>query len=313
MIDSISAGLWKSCAIKAIRVGWLPGIEVAGKRLSPVKLSTDSPGTDYDEPETAVVLHEKQPGVFISGPQLLVSSTTDQTINGVHDYHTHLVALDAVIYAEYPGTQHKVAAYATGDKTVTFHINILKVNNAAVVTSDDVAADLKQVAERYAQMQIKIAYKIEAPTNPPAGVLLGNGLEETGKETGLSYDTGNLRWYKITTEEKYLFDETHLRTRTDDDIEVYYVNSLSSGGFAESFAASLSPGKYKNSIVIQAEHPQYETLAHEAGHLLYSPSLHTNAVQSLMFSNGVSSHTILSPLRITDREATKARNSPLAK
>jgi hypothetical protein len=33
-IDGISEGLWKSCAIKAIRVGWLPGLEAASKRLS---------------------------------------------------------------------------------------------------------------------------------------------------------------------------------------------------------------------------------------------------------------------------------------
>src|SRR5262249_25617403 len=33
-IDGISEGLWKSCAIKAVRVGWLPGIEAASKRLS---------------------------------------------------------------------------------------------------------------------------------------------------------------------------------------------------------------------------------------------------------------------------------------
>jgi hypothetical protein len=33
-IDGISEGLWKSCAIKAIRVGWLPGVEAASKRLT---------------------------------------------------------------------------------------------------------------------------------------------------------------------------------------------------------------------------------------------------------------------------------------
>ena len=33
-VDGISESLWKSCAIKAIRVGWLPGLEAASKRLS---------------------------------------------------------------------------------------------------------------------------------------------------------------------------------------------------------------------------------------------------------------------------------------
>jgi len=33
-IDGVSEGLWKSCAIKAIRVSWLPGVEAASKRLS---------------------------------------------------------------------------------------------------------------------------------------------------------------------------------------------------------------------------------------------------------------------------------------
>jgi hypothetical protein len=275
-------------------------------------LSTDSAGTDYDDGPTEIELSEIETngGIFLSKSLLLVSGSTDDLyqVDGIADGakndRTYKVALNATVYSKHPSFEHKVSAVANGNRTVTFHVNILKTNGTPVVTTASVEEDMRQVAERFAQMQINVAYTIAEPVDPPSGVDLSDGIDEMPESVS------------ITAEEEALLGVSALRTATDGDIEVYYVNRMSGTAFAESFPASVVDSQYKNSIIVGANRISYQTLAHEAGHLLLNAGGHyegAHAEQNLMYYAGVSDHTVRSPKRVTKDQAASFRASPLAK
>ena len=287
-----------------------------------INLSTDSPGTDYDDDATEIELTETgaNTDIFESKSLMIMSGDVDDDhqVDSIADDakndRTHKVALDATVEVEHPTTDPicTKTATASADKTVTFHVNILKVGGTGVVNNAAVQGDMKQIAERYAQMQIKVDYTIEDPVDPPTGVNLSDGLDEYPGVVG-----GVIQ---MTDEEKSLLGASALRTATDDDIELYYVNNLSLGSLGESFWKSAVPDpKYKNSMVLAVGRFPYVVPAHEAGHVILDSGDHytgANKEQNLM-SDGAygtgSSHTVLSQKRVTETQANSFRTSSLAK
>ncbi|VTU01014.1 na-ca exchanger integrin-beta4 : Regulatory P domain of subtilisin-like proprotein convertases OS=Oscillatoria acuminata PCC 6304 GN=Oscil6304_2815 PE=3 SV=1: Calx-beta: CarboxypepD_reg [Gemmataceae bacterium] len=244
-------------------------------------------------------------GWYTSDSQMLVSNTVDdiyQTatlqadeqgpstvhINPSGAYvsdRTHILALGGTIKVGYAGqVQTATAAVA---KTLKLHVTILQKpndpNGAPNISLDDVNANIAEMREEYAQAGIQIVLvgndgkvvdavgKSQIQPEPP-GVKLNNGLDEY---PGFDVSTGKIA---MTAEEQALLGFAAYRTPPDangnDDIEVYYVNYLSSGSNGEAFAASLVPdAKYANSIVLDG-HRIYHLIGHESLHVLLNAKGH---------------------------------------
>ena len=288
-----------------------------------IKLSSDGPGTDYDDNATEIDLTETgaNTGIFETESLLLMSGDVDDNhpVGGIDDDtkndRTHKVALDATVMVEYPsGTPIcTTTATSSADKTVTLHVNILKVDGAGVLDAAAVEGDMKQIVERFAQIQIIVNYTIESPVEPPEGVNLSDGLDEH-----LAPDAGGI--IPMTVEEKNLLGAAALRTASEDDIEVYYVNSLSLDSLGLAFGASNVPdAKYKNSVILSRLRYPYAVPAHEVGHVLLDTGSHyagVNKAQNLMSKGAAgtgASHTVLSQKRLTESQANSMRTSSLAK
>ncbi len=156
---------------------------------------------------------------------------------------------------------------------------------------------------------VGILFKIEGKiqtVDPPAGVDLSNGLDEFTR-----YDDKGKAI--MTTEEKALLGDDKLRTPTDDDIEVYYVNYLSINGkppghSAEAFEASNVPdAKYADSIISRGA-TAYTTLAHEIGHVLMDAGGHPDGnlgvnIDNLMAAPSQLNGQVTDSRRITATQA----------
>jgi hypothetical protein len=202
---------------------------------------------------------------------------------------THRIALGGTVKARYfftPNASVADDAPVKVVKNVKLNITILRDKRAAdggtaVIPPDEVLADIRWMREIYAQVGIAIPpafvsiKTVDPPTAPAPGVNLAlpEGLND--------YDAVINGIIQMEDEEKALLGATNppnIRTPTDangkDDIEVYFVNQLSSIAKGKAYwAAGVPDSKYADSAIIDDIHP-YTTLAHEAGHVLLNDGEH---------------------------------------
>lgn len=262
-----------------------------------VTIETKGSAAAYNDDATKIGVVKMKAGLgwdgwFWSDSQMLVSNTVD---DGYHDRNvgddnqppgagvnekaqhkfpvsdrTHIVALGGTVEAKY-GT---LTAQATVPVQKTVKLNVTVLSESGV-TPATVTAHITKMQEIYAQIGIKVDSQVQGK-NSPAGVNLGsgNGLDEFTQDR-----TGRI---VMTAEERALLDAP-FRTPTDaqgkDDIEVYYVNTLSRGSFGESFPLDLVPDpKYAHTVILAANSggdlTPDDTLAHEATHVLLNLSGH---------------------------------------
>lgn len=205
---------------------------------------------------------------------------------------THRISIGGKVSVVYAG-QPAVTATVPIEKTIKLHITILR--NKSLVTGGTPLIDPAQVnydvaimREIYAQAGIRVLMvddngatidavggaQVKDPPADPNLNLLNGILDEF---TQLSKDLIFGEKIIMTAEEVALLGHAPYRTQTvggKDDIEVYYVKTLSNRSDGEAFTASLVPdAKYKHSLILNAIHG-YTTLAHEAMHVLIDDGSH---------------------------------------
>lgn len=267
-----------------------------------------------------LVKHKTFAGWYWSDSQMLVSNEVDDKHSGVplppylgadesapsttnvnekedHKFpvtdRTHRVALAGTVKAKYefaPGQVVTDDAPVNVKKNVKLNITILRewAGGPPAVLQDYVFEDIRRMQEIYAQVGIAIPFEfvaiktVDPPTAPAPGVNLAlpEGLHD--------YTQVINEIIQMTDEEKALLGATNPRLRTTteesggkDDIEVYYVNNLSSGAKGRSYWAAGVPkdvngvpdARYADSLILDGIR-LYTTLAHEAGHVLMNDGEH---------------------------------------
>ncbi len=200
-----------------------------------VKLSTDSPGTAYDDPPTEIELYEDPPnsGVFYSTNLLLVSDTTDDVFTNPHvapdntlNDRTHRIALGGVVKVQYPANQpvmEQIAHVPPDLRAIDVEIIILRdrpavSNGVPVISVAEVDAFWTIARERYAQIGVDIRWTEPVIEDPPAGVDLFDGLTVMNTATSRT----------LAVEAKNLITALGT-TNTINDIHVFYVNEVKMG------------------------------------------------------------------------------------
>ena len=296
---------------------------IKGKGKIPIKLSADSPGTNYDNDATESELDETpaNSGIFKSKSQMLMSDKIDDehkvdsiTDNDKND-RTYIVALGGKVKIEYEtvsGVKLIREANVPAPKEIkTVGVNIVILRNKAkkdggtpVITESDVIKDWELAVERYAQIGVTITYSVII-SDPPAGVNLNNGLTE--------FTSGS----NPTTEEKALLNG--LGTSTKNDIYIFYVNYLSDDSRGEAFVDSLLSGgndKYSYNVIISASNPSNPlgtrgpfTFPHELGHLLLNDGSHHSEQINLMRSGTSLTNGVTESKRLTPTQETTIRSN----
>jgi len=312
-----------------------------------IRISTDSEGTEYDDPAHEVELIETpaNSGDFISPAQILVSNeiddvkefTFDGTVIGDEALNdrTHRIALGGKLIVEVDplgGTNYQRMEMATVpvEKTVKVKPIVLKAGsifNTAVISDAEVAEDMKTLRETFAQCGIKItdaaiAY-LDEDDIPDFDLTSGiNGLATNG-------DASNL-----TVEEQRLFQVIAVdRMRAEDEVSIIYVNTLHENGppwnpiKGQAYIEKKAPvpsATYANHVVLSANRGKF-VAPHELLHVLLDathppgPNDYPTefAHQRMTWSGGPNDAGFSSRKRVTKhtagRQAVKAQQSRFAK
>ena len=263
-------------------------------------------------------------GVFRSMTLLAVSNTVDDAyeLDTVRDGHEddrtfkvelgHSDTANNILTAAYevnPGGFLIKDIKAPTEKVVKLHINILKLaNGTAVATPAVVATYVTAANEIYAQVGIRIELvgqmnEVNQPVNG-VGVDLSNGFSD------FPDPTLNNNMIVPTDEEKSLL-EANLRSPTvnnlSDDVEVYYVNYLTSNSLGEAFPASIvANASFADSVVSKGD-THYMVLAHEIAHLLLNNGDHLDGTVGVNKVNLMASPYQVSGLVTDSRRITAAQ------
>jgi hypothetical protein len=202
-----------------------------------IKLSTDSPGTDYDDDATELDLAETaaNSGIFESKSLIMVSDDTDDDhqIDGIADDvkndRSHKVALGGKAKIVYPASTPICEKEADVKKDGSVSVSIVILRNmkeadggANVISVATVESFWKIVRERYAQLGVDITWSGPVIKDPPSGVDLSDGL--------LVVESSAPK--KIAAETKTLIDAYGTKgDRTD--IHVFYANDVKGWGSAQ--------------------------------------------------------------------------------
>lgn len=201
---------------------------------------------------------------------------------------THRVALRGTVKAEYvfqaglPGkTDTKPVPLR---HFVNAHVNILNgvVNGVqdtkGVVTIAQANDDFVRANEQYAQVGILLIPNFAPNVAWPAGVNLANGLSAYPNPQDSNIQNGKI---VATAEEAALLGANPTTRSTGlDDIEVYYVTSISGGSRGVAYPAGSAPAGYEDSLIISADDRPTSpfTPAHEIGHVLLDDLYHFQGV-----------------------------------
>ncbi len=192
---------------------------------------------------------------------------------------THLIALGGKAIATYtPAGQAAVSNWSPVkiQHTVKLHVNIMRetVNGTQTVATQKVLDHIRAMEEIYAQIGMAIqVVGIIGPTDPPNGAGLNTPGEKPSLDDAIPTVENGLVWLIPQAEDRALLSDQTIRTPTQggkDDIEVYYVNRMTSGTDGLSYARShlrQADAGLRDSVIIREDHT-YIVLAHEAGHIL---------------------------------------------
>ncbi len=280
-----------------------------------VKLSSDSPGSDYDDDATEIELDETAAGsgVFESKSLMLMGDDVDDdhpvesVADDVKNDRSHKIALNGDTKVVYPAAGAAICekqAHVPLVKTLTLTVYILRDKKQAdggtpVTTVADVEADIKWARERYAQTGTRVEESTIQIVDPPTGVNLADGsLDEFPSAPNL------------TDEEKALFDA--LGTDAKDDVIVFYVNALSSGSTGEQTregAFGTHPAKRQNNVVVSAGGKNRTTITHELMHVLIDSGHDGSTEQYVFHATKLSDSDVNECRRIKPAQATSIQSS----
>jgi hypothetical protein len=231
----------------------------------------------------------KNTGVFESQWLLLTTFSVDKAAGGNEALKVNLGDTVRAIYGEKATATASVPVL----KVVKLHISILRKTQGgqAVASITKVMADVGRANLIYAQAGILLVASADT-VNPPAK--LGNlsaGLPThftAGKDTGSRI--GLTKQEIALLSDKNLWPPTNVNG-TKQAISVYYINYFEDAmgreipnGYGESFPAKLVTNiQYADSIIVSANNEQYQTLAHEIGHILENNGEHSNSKVNLMY------------------------------
>ena len=210
------------------------------------------------------------PGQPAPTPRRIIKNNLAFTVGD----RTHTIALDGVTIAKYQGLE--ATAKTEIEKRVKLHPMIMNIvrgnpapNTIPSVTTDSVIADVDRMREIYAQIGVAVEFTqpvvVDCPQGPPE-VDLSNGLDVVTVAGGT---TPAPEWITL-----YSHTAQGYRTPAVDDVELYYVNDITSKHFGASVIVGNIAAPGRNSVVIREARP-YITLAHEVLHLLLGTNNHT--------------------------------------
>jgi hypothetical protein len=280
-----------------------------------IKVSTaDNPDSAYNDNATQIDL-QADGGDAISKSMLLVSDDVDDdyAVDGIADDatgdRTHKIQLGGNFKIEEIkigtgawqtlGTKAPVPV----EKTVSIGVVILRnkaqaAGGTPVIAQADVEQDLKRGNERYAQAGIKLSWTISTE-DPPAGVDLSDKFDEYPQPGS------------PTAEETALFNAPFV-TATQDDIQVIYVNELSSGSAGEAFWKAAFNAPLSDNVIMSAQRKPF-TLPHELGHVLENSGNHVAPTINLLRSGTSAIDRLGASKRVTPTQEQTFRGSSHAK
>jgi hypothetical protein len=228
-----------------------------------------------------------------SQPLLLTTFSADKTAGGTQTLNVKLGNTVRAIYGEGAKTEEATATVPI-KKEVHLNINILNKTKggAPVATKAEVKGDVWIANRIYAAAGIHLVINKIQYVNPPAK--LGN--LSAGLPTHFTGGKDTVSKIGLTKQEIALLSDKNLWPPTNVNgtkqaISVYYVNYFVDAmgkeiptGYGESFPRKLVTNiQYADSIIVSAKYEQYQTLAHEIGHILENSGEHSDSKVNLMY------------------------------